>query len=357
MKIIRCLVILCFLHSVLIAQKSIDPGYIIQHDQDTVTGFIEITSEVDLCRSVKFKKENEEFREFTPLDISGFGIGNEVYRRVQFLNTTEGNLKTTAFLKQLVTGEYNLYVYVLSDRRFYLLQKDSTQYFLHDLISKDPGQSNQTGNYYNYLHFISVSCDKLSNLYDRVGFNDQALADFVLKVDNCISQGKATSFYQKPKTIIHPYVFVGGFPVSGMEQFTANFILRFTIPRVDKKTSMNVGLNFSNTIKESSERSDYFSLYTLTSHYQIYSIPITCQYNFTNTQVQPYFYAGISAAYLNKTTNSYTFNIPRASTNFGVSLVAGIGIEAKVVSRLFIKADWRYEVIMQYPAIGLAYQF
>jgi hypothetical protein len=45
------------------------------------------------------------------------------------------------------------------------------------------------------------------------------------------------------------------------------------------------------------------------------------------------------------------------SEEFGVALVLGIRIEAKIVSKLYFKADWRYEVLMQYPAIGLAYQF
>jgi hypothetical protein len=357
MKFILCPAILCFLHSFLFAQKSLERGYIIQNDKDTVRGFLEFAPEADLCRSVQFKKENEDFRKLTPSDITGFGIGNEVYQSMQFLNTAEDSMKTSAFVKQLVTGEYNLYAYVQPDRRFYLLQHDATQYFLYDRVSTNSGKIDQEGNYYNYLHFISVNCDRLTNLYDRVGYNDQDMAGFVLRVDNCLSQGKATSFYMKPKTIIQPFVFVGGFPVPGMTQFTANFILRFTIPRVDKKTSVNVGLNYSNTVEESSERSDYYSLYTLTSHYQVFSIPVTFQYNFTSTLIQPYFYAGLSGYYQKETTNSYTSSIPRASSNFGVSLVAGIGIEAKVASRLFIKADWRYEVILQYPAIGVAYRF
>jgi outer membrane protein W len=98
-------------------------------------------------------------------------------------------------------------------------------------------------------------------------------------------------------------------------------------------------------------------LYTLATHNQVYSIPVTFQYNFTTGIVQPYFYAGISGAYSTKTANSFTTGIPSSSNQFGVALVIGIGIEARVISKLYFKADWRYEVLMQYPAIGLAYKF
>jgi outer membrane protein W len=280
-----------------------------------------------------------------------------IYRSLRFTNNAEDSILELAFVKLLVHGEYDLYAYVKSDRRYYILQKDSSRYFLYDRVSKNSGQIDLEGNYYNYLHFISVNCDKLSNLYDRVGFNDQDMSAFVFKVDNCLTMGTASSFYQKPKTKMQPIIFVGGFPAPGMSQLTANFSIRLTLPRIDKKTSLNLGLYYSTTTIQTSERSDYYNLYTLASHYQVFSVPVTFQYNFTSNRLQPYFYAGLSGAYLHKTANSLTTDIPSLDTRFGVALVAGIGIEAELTSRLFIKADWRYEMIMQYPAIGLAYQF
>jgi outer membrane protein W len=357
MKFIYCLSLLFILFSNATAQQAVEPGYILEHNQDTVKGYIESGMETELTQSVKFKKDEKAVaQEYGPSDLSGFGIGKVIYQSIRFQNTVnKTNVK--AFLKQLVTGEYDLFSYATPDRKFYLLRKDSSFDFIYDRVTTPGGEIVEEGNYLNILHFISVNCDKISNIYDRVGFNDQEMTSFVLKVDNCLSGGKAISFYEKPKTRMLPYIFIGGLPISGKNQFTANFTLRFTTPRIDKKTSVNVGLNYSNTTVQTQERSDYYVPYTMDTHNQIFSVPVTFQYNFTSTLIQPYFYAGFSGAYISKTATSYTTGLDPSSNQFGLALVVGIGVEAKIISKLYFKADWRFEVIMQYPAIGLSYQF
>jgi outer membrane protein W len=356
-KFISCLILLCTIFFTTLAQQSFEPGYVLKHNQDTVKGYIETGLEYELTQSVKFKADvNASVKEFGTSELTGFGIGKSVYQNIEFLNTIN-KMRMNAFAKQLVTGEYDLFSYATADRKFYLLRKDTTDYFIYDRVTRANGEIDQEGNYLNILHFISVSCNKIAGIYDRVGYNDKDMTAFILKVDNCLSSGKATSFYEKPKIQMQPFIFIGGFPVSGMNQFTANFTLRFVTPQIDKKSSLNIGLLYSNTLVETDERSDYYVLYTMATHNQVYSIPVTFQYNFTSGIVQPYFYAGISGAYSTKTANSYTTGIPSSSNQFGVALVLGIGIEAKIVSKIYIKADWRYEVLMQYPAIGVAYRF
>src|ERR1700685_2784639 len=281
MKTLRCFFSFCFIHFTLVAQQNFDPGYIIKHNQDTTKGLVGVAMEADLARSVKFKSEaNAEWKEYTPADLLGFGIEKNVYRSKRFLNTSGDTLVETAFVKLLVTGEYNLYYYIKPDRNFYLLQKDTTIYFLYNRVTQSSGEILQEGNYLNYLNLISVPCEKLSNHYDQVGFDDKEMSDFVLKVDNCTS-GSATSFYQKPKTLIRPIIFVGGLPISGSTQLTASFTLRFTLPRLDKNSSFNIGINFSNTAQTNAERDYSNHYYNLVTKNLIYSIPLTFQYNIT----------------------------------------------------------------------------
>jgi hypothetical protein len=89
---------------------------------------------------------------------------------------------------------------------------------------------------------------------------------------------------------------------------------------------------------------------------EIYSLPATLHYTFTERIIQPYIYVGFSAAY--KRTN---YRSPIRDSGFqgryGFALVGGIGIEAYPASFIAIKADWRYELLLQYPALGVAIRF
>ncbi len=107
--------------------KALNLDYIVNQDQDTVRGFVAVALNRDLTHSVKFKKEESaELKEYKPADLSGFGIGNDIYLSKHFLNTAQDSVMETAFVKQLVKGEYSLYSYSKDELVFYLLQKDTT---------------------------------------------------------------------------------------------------------------------------------------------------------------------------------------------------------------------------------------
>jgi hypothetical protein len=356
-RFITCLSFFCILFTFSIAQNTSDPGYIIVHEKDTVKGYIEIQTESEFTTSVKFKKESgAPTTEYHAADIAGFGMGKTNYRSLQFFNTIS-KTHVSAFVKQLVAGEYDLYSYVTPDRVFYVLRKDSTDEFLYDHPYSLSEEVAEETNYLNILHFISVNCPGISNLYDRVRYSDKDMADFVLKVDNCLSQGTAVNFYEKSKTKVQYYVFAGALPVAGKNQFTGSFNVRLSLPRIDKKTSINIGLNYSSFTVQTSERADNWHMYTLSMKNNMYSIPVTFQYNFTTTLIQPYFCAGLSGIYCMKNGQSYTSSIPSTQTQSGMALVVGLGIEANIISKLYFRVDWRYEFEMQYPNIGLEYRF
>ena len=86
----------------------------------------------------------------------GFSMGENIYKSMRFMNTAEDSVMETAFVKQLVRGEYNLYAYSKPDRRYYLLQKDETLYFLYDEVNRNSGEIIQKGNFYNYLNLVAA---------------------------------------------------------------------------------------------------------------------------------------------------------------------------------------------------------
>jgi len=79
-KFISCLIVLCTFSFTVIAQQSFEPGYILEHNKDTVKGYIETGLEYELTQSVKFKTDvNAVAKEFGLSELTGFGIGKSVY--------------------------------------------------------------------------------------------------------------------------------------------------------------------------------------------------------------------------------------------------------------------------------------
>ena len=119
-KAFSCFVMLCIFFSTTLAQQTFEPGYILEHNRDTVKGYIENAMEYELTLSVKFRTDDKSpVKEYGPSDLAGFGIGKAVYENIRFqneLNKTQVN----AFVKKLVTGEYDLFSYVTAERKFYL---------------------------------------------------------------------------------------------------------------------------------------------------------------------------------------------------------------------------------------------
>ncbi len=358
MKHCISLAFVCLIHFNLIAQQNFDRGYIVTLNQDTIRGSVLITSASEITRSVNFKNDRTgELKEYRPAELAGFGMGPDVYSSRHFINKGEEQVSDTAFLKQLVRGEYNLYAFVTPVNNYYLIEKDTTQYFLIKKPFGNGEEIDQKQYYYSYLNLLAISCEKLIPEVDHVAFNDRDLSDFVMKLDNCDATGHSSNFYQKQKTQMDPVGFIGGWPVSNNSQFTMNFALSFSIPRVDKKSSLNIGINYSNSTHPTEDLNNYNQVYTLVTKYSIVSIPVTFQYNFTDSRVQPYLYGGFSFAIINNTSNSRSYWIPATRNYSGFYPVAGLGIQARVATGLYIKADWKYEVILQSPAIGVSYRF
>ena len=360
MKFILILIIGCIIQLSLLAQTTAIPGYIISLNKDSLAGEILFSSEPELSTSVKFKKTgSSDFKEFGTSDLLGFGMEHTIYVRRTFINTAEDSIKITAFLKQLITGEYSLYTYKEPEHTYYLLQNNTTDYFLYDEKKKNENTGSVQPNYLNYLSFVTINCEQVHRRVESVGYNDQELADLILKLDNCLSQGGAKNYYHAPKTEVHPIIFAGALPSWGKDQqFTANFNLRLTLPRIDKHASLNIGLNYSYTYKLLAYNILAGIIRDVYTREYIYSIPVTFQYNFTTSRIQPYLYLGFSGAYQNTQPDSTLgYYSPKPQKGAGFSLIAGVGVEARLIYGLYLRADWRYEYILQLPVIGISYHF
>jgi hypothetical protein len=351
-----------FIFTSLIAQSNYKSGYLVKNNKDTVRGFILEAIESDYSKLVNFKSDSgSSARIFLPGDIQSFGVGSRIYKSISFLNTDPEILKRdSCFAKKLITGKYDLFVFARGDRQFYLIKNDTSTYFLYNSLLSNNGELITQGNYTNTLNLISIPCEKLASRYDRVGYGEKEMSDFVLALNKCISPETAVSYYQKPKSVMQIFLFAGGLPLGMQSQLTIEGLMRFSLPAVNKNTFLNVGLHYSSTHSAQSYVDPYYGDYSRNSNHTIYSVPLTIQYDFISGIIRPYIYGGIGIAYLHQTVSGepeYIATLDKPVQNFGISFVVGIGIEAKIINRLFVRVDYRYELVLQYPAIGIAYQF
>lgn len=111
-------------------------GYIIQLSGDTLNGFIDYGNWDKNPSLLSFKvKENDVYQKFTPTDIAGYGVNNEIYKsatiETEISSDKESSLtkdsevsiiKVTVFLQELLKGEKGLYYFFnqVGKNQFYI---------------------------------------------------------------------------------------------------------------------------------------------------------------------------------------------------------------------------------------------
>lgn len=117
-------------------QENETPGFIIQHDGDTLDGYIDYRNWDKNPSALAFKvNKDDAYQIFSPQDISGYGVENEVYKSAtvdtevspddEMVLTTDPNISTikvSVFLQELIRGEKGLYYFVnqVGKNQFYI---------------------------------------------------------------------------------------------------------------------------------------------------------------------------------------------------------------------------------------------
>jgi hypothetical protein len=337
------------------SQSNFSTGYIVKNNGDTIRGYLKLDPQEALADRVKFRKETTgEPTIYTVSEVGSFRFDEgPYYRAIRFVNIAKDSAETeTRFGRVLAIGTYTLYKVPKGGVSYYVVKSDTSTWFLFE--TKFLVGDVTPGNYQNVLDFISVPCEKINREAVRVTFSDQSISNFVDRVNRCVEPAAQNKIlYQRPKAVTHWVVYGGGLPNGDRYQVTAEAALRITYPSLDAHASFNIGAHYSNT-------GDVFSWLeygTIEKHQATYqrvlSIPLTIQYNFASGRFQPYIYAGFSAALLQQGPAP----VLDETNRFGAAVIGGIGIDAYLVGGLAIRADWRYELLMQHPSVGIAYKF
>lgn len=356
MKTITLISLLSFFFHVAFTQDSFIPGYIVKNSGDTVRGYLQGRPEKTQMRQIGFKKSEGTHPDmYKAGEIQSFYYEQgDLYETVSFINTSNGDsVPKTLFARSLVAGFYDLYSIAEDGETHYIVKKDTMTWLLYnDRISNDVLLK---GNYFNQLSFFSAGCAVINKNVEHTNYTDGDLSAFIRELDICLAPGAAVKTnYHKPHAKAAFYVFGGGLPLGGKKtQLMADFALRLIYPEIDPKFSLNIALHYSDKEEPATVAGSFFNPgYTVKATHQVFSLPLTLQYNFTSGIIQPYIYIGFSPAFFAEAPESLF-----PDQHFGIAAIAGVGVEVYVSHRFLVKAEWRHEVITQYPAIGLACKF
>ncbi|NVO19872.1 MAG: PorT family protein [Bacteroidetes bacterium] len=188
------------------AQRNFHPGYLISHSGDTIRGNIKYKNPAYNPEYILFRaSDTSDIRKINPADISGFGIGNQLYvsANVERTYTSTYQLyysdyspapetrKETVFLKTLVDGAKSLYVlqtsigvlnfYIRQDNVFTFLvykkylaesglqsipaENRKFEAQLSEYLNNDPGIQQE-------MQSLSYSIGSLENLF-RIYYQDK----------------------------------------------------------------------------------------------------------------------------------------------------------------------------------------
>lgn len=348
---------LCLLFFSAHAQDRLLPGYIVRLSGDTVRGFLKQQGSDESARRISYKAAatDDDYKVFGPSDVKAFQYdGGNLFRLITYPDTRkEEAANRTCYGKLLVTGEFDLYTFTEEGVLYFLVRRDNSFYLIYDDDLRSLPYVN--GNFRNELNFFATSCAAALREIERADYSIEAMINFFQKLDECVNPSKAvTSYYHKAKSTISLYAYAAGIPLGSQSQFTGEMRLQFVWPELDPKVSFNLGLRYAVVNKK--VRDPYYNVATLIDYknYHIQSLPLTIQYSFTHGAVQPFILAGLSIAKINEVTNNPALlDGGGIYQNYGVTFLVGGGIEARLAHVLWVRAEWRYEYLVQYPTIGL----
>lgn len=343
------------------AQSSFKPGFIITNTGDTTRGYLKQDEENNLSYEIVFKNNSADANSKTlsVSDIVSFGFENEnIFQRISYTNPFDSN-HVMRFAKLLLTGHYDLFSFTEKGQKLFLLTgTNDSSYLLYDDEITNNGELSQSGNYKNQLFFLSRNCDNLKNTVTALSFTDAKIIDYVKSMNSCIEPSSGSNIvYKKEKAEKIIYAYAGGISIGKEYEITGRVIARFTIPAIDKKSSFNVGINYMRLYEQNVQTISYQRTITEKITHEIISIPLTLQYNFTRGIIRPYCDGGVSLDYLKESHAIADYHSNKKTSRLGVGLAFAAGIEGYITPNFFLKGEWRYELMLQYPTIGIAYSF
>jgi hypothetical protein len=338
------------------------PGYIVKTSGDTLRGFLKEQGTGELLHQIAFKTTaTGDYTTYSFDQVSSFQYqeGN-LYRAISFNNVSlDQPLVQMHYARLLVSGEYDLYSFTEKDRLFFLVKKDTS---FHLLFDDDIHVGTYIkGNFRNELNFFAAFCESIRNQIEPMVYGEHTMMEFFQKLDACLAPNKTVvSYYHKTKVVVGFEAYGGGISLgTDRSQFTAEARVKFSFPQYNPSISLNVGVRYAQVIKKVIDPTYLVANIYHKATYDLTSIPLTFQYTFLpHATVQPFICAGLSALTMNIVSD-----LPLGDFNttyyhkLNVAPVLGGGVDVKITHFLKVRAEMRFENIVEWPTVGVLLTF
>jgi len=347
---------LLFIHVGANAQANFIKGFIVKKPGDSLRGYLNRESDARLSKAVEFKIASKDAKvdTYLPTEITGFGFENEnVYRSISYADPVDGGKQKTEFAKFLVDGKNSLYSIFHNGSYYYYLvtAPDSSFVLFNEKIRSASGRQN--GNFRSVLYNATRNCPSLQKYAHNISYSERNMIGYINELNNCVGDKQSVIVSKRVKNKAEFLVYAGGISYDQNSMYTFQGQVRLTSPGVSRRTSLVVGLTYTDLVEN-----EYSQLAAAHTDFKtkMVTIPVYFQFNFTKTKLQPIAYAGFSFAYT-KLENADVEDPKGYVDDYGVGFIGGIGLEYFPITHVGLKADYRYEMRSMFPNIGIAFKF
>jgi len=245
---ILLLIILMFICRSAYCQENYLSGYVISLNGDTLNGFIDYRNLEKTPNKISFKANlNNNKSEYTPLDIKGFSVVDEIYEsaiiKTELTNGLETNAALnigmdTTFLQTMIAGTKSLYYYKndFGNELFYI-KTDKT----YELLVYKKYLSNQEGTntivqnkkYIGQLFLYLRECSDIESKLKETKYTKQSLEELFQHYYRCTQS--SIKFQKKTEKISSQFGLLAGISVSNFKFGNRYF----------PNTKIDVSLNFA----------------------------------------------------------------------------------------------------------------